>query len=113
MSKERLEEIEKRVFSRTFHTGLEVDMITIPERDYIYLKNKLNECGKLTDVLEDRNIRLDYLEDVYKKLIKQNKRYREAIMKAKKELLNINGGKETRPFTVYGILNEALEGEEE
>lgn len=37
MTKEKLEEIENRVISRTFHTGLEVDVITLPERDYAYL----------------------------------------------------------------------------
>lgn len=66
--------------------------------------------SKLEDLQEEIEMLKGY-KHMYKKLSEQNKRYRESIMKAKKELLNINGEKETRPFTVYGILNEALEGE--
>ena len=83
---------DERIIDRGFHTGYEVDYVTIPERDYEYLKYR----DRLADDYEGENKRIRQMKyhEAYEqgkfdtnmkvwyempKLEQQSKRYREAL----------------------------------
>jgi len=73
--------------------------------DIIY---HLEQAERVRELEED----YEYLSHYYGLETEQNKRYREALELIKLKTLDIKGDKDTRPFQIYGIASEALEGTE-
>ena len=72
MSKERLEEIRKDVFSE--------GLLVINESDFWHLYEQAERVQELENEYQVRQI--EYLEEHIDRLEKENKRYREAIIEA-------------------------------
>src|SRR5690625_1295462 len=112
MSKERLEEI-KQYYSR---------MESLDEYTQRDIKWLIEQAERVQE-LEEFKLKV---EKMYKyihinakksvaekeKLEQQNKRYQKALELIKLKTLDIKENKDTRPFRIYGIASEALEGEE-
>ena len=78
---------------------------------YDFLKHDVEVSfldGDVIDVAMD--VISKHIERI-KKLEKQNKCYRESLELIKLKTLDINGNKDTRPFQIYGIASDALEGD--
>src|SRR5690625_188883 len=114
--------IDKRIIDKGFHTGYEVDYVTIQKSDYEYLKEQAERVQELEKQNEKNywignGIKLENL-----KLEEQNKRYREAreiIEQVYKEnyVRNANtygyeDGYLDGLDTAIGIIDKALEDEE-
>ena|SRR5690625_2414384 len=84
--------IDKRIIDKGFHTGYEVDYVTIPEHDYEYLKYRDRLAGDYEG--ENKRIRQMKYHEAYEqgkfdtnmkvwyempKLEQQNKRYRNLL----------------------------------
>lgn len=93
-----MKNIDKRIIDKGFHTDYEVDYVTIQKSDYEYLKEQAVRVQEY-----------EYTQKYEDKLIKQNKRYREALdyirnWKSKPHEKYINHLK--------AVADDALEGEE-
>ena len=106
MSKERLEEI-KQYYSR---------MESLDEYTQSDIKWLIEQAERAQE-LEEENKLLRFIAEenkiAHEQKVKQNKRYREALELIKLKTLDIKGNKDTRPFQIYGIASEALEGDNE
>src|SRR5690625_2123224 len=101
--------IDKRIIEEGFHTGHEVDVVTIQKSDYEQLKEQAERA---------LGIELELLNMELTDALKQNKRYREAIENIKSRI-PIKYEREIELSTaLIGIADEiehlykALEGEE-
>ena len=119
MSKERLEEIVKKISEQTFDRIIVPQTkITIEYQDIKFLINAITKQTERVQELEELLTQIKYdkeahiaLSEKYLKKQLQNKRYREAIEKIKLNV-KICGNEEYFPKVVEEIVNEALEGEE-
>src|SRR5690625_3176414 len=98
-----IKNIDERIIAESFHTGHEVDVVTIQKSDYEHLKEQAERVQELENHLK-------LYEFWYRQAYEQNKRYREVIEEAReyanspKILTNTAG--------IEKILTKALEGEE-
>lgn len=102
MSKERLESIEN-----TWHTPIGDRFVS--DEDIEWLIEQAERVEELEDDKEYLHELIDKTAKRLENLIEQNKRYREAIEKAKSESAHRIGDKTI--IKIYEILEEALEGE--
>lgn len=79
-------------------------------RDYMRYDE---ETGNIYVAWEHLDTVLIDKTEEWERLKKQNKRYQKALELIKLKTLDIKGDKDTRPFQIYGIASEALEGDEE
>src|SRR5690625_4844981 len=104
MSKERLEEI-KQYYSRMES----LDEYT--QRDIKWLIEQAERAQEL----EGENKLLRFITEenkiAHEQKVKQNKRYQKALELIKLKTQDIKENKDTRPFQIYGIASEALEGD--
>src|SRR5690625_2229229 len=119
MSKERLEGIKKRLSAPFLKLG-RMSGKTQLFNDLQWLIEQAERVQELEKFKRDveqmyRYIHLNSKKSVREKeaLQEQNKRYREALELIKLKTLDIKGNKDTRPFQIYGIASEALEGDNE
>lgn len=97
---------DERIIDKGFHTGYEVDYVTIPEHDYEYLKYKV----RLADDYETIN---KELHQRGRKIRKQNKRYREELEELRAMAIdNIDTEQEISPYLLRDICEEILEESE-
>ena|SRR5690625_985828 len=76
--------IDKRIIDKGFHTGHEVEYVTIQKSDYEYLKEqaeRVQELERANKQLEKQapGIELGLLNVELTDALKQNKRYRKAL----------------------------------
>src|SRR5690625_2039137 len=115
MSKERLEEIRRK---EAYLDGTNDLVMVINTDDYEWLierAERVQELERQVEVCQKYlNKHIDWLrlENRIYDLEEQNRRYRKALELIKLKTLHIKGNKDTRPFQIYGIASEALEGEE-
>lgn len=129
--------IDKRIIDKGFHTGYEVDFVTIQQSDYEHLKEQAELVQELRE--ENRRVRQMKYHEAYEqgkfdtnmkvwyempKLEQQNKRYREAFNKSReiwdKAYENYKGNKieyldgmlDGAKF-IIDIFEKTLEGESE
>jgi len=107
MSKERLEGIKKRLSDPFLKLGR--------------MSGKTQLFNDLQWLIEQAERSIDYdnklisIEDnkqYVSELLEQNKCYQKALELIKLKTLDIKENKDTRPFQIYRIASEALEGEE-
>lgn len=102
MSKEYLEEMNNKVTGLTDSDGDFADVVKMDVDVYAWFykqAERVQELEKRLKIYQKRS----WFED-YEKVAKQNKRYREAIEKARREL-------ETCARSAYFTLSKTLEGE--
>ena len=75
----------------------------------------IHELENRVQELEGENKLLRFIAEenkiAYEQKVKQNKRYQKALELIKLKTLDIKENKDTRPFQIYGIASEALEGD--
>jgi len=76
-----IKNIDERIIAESFHTGHEVDVVTIQKSDYEHLKEQAERVQGLENHLK-------LYEFCYRQAYEQNKRYREVIKKAIDDLEN-------------------------
>ena len=121
----RLEEIKDRVLiDKVYYEfngskGRWGKVYTLSDEDYRYLMQQAERVQELEEFKLKVEKMYKYIHINAKKSVaekekleQQNKRYREALELIKLKTLDIKENKDTRPFQIYGIASEALEGEE-
>lgn len=95
MSEERLEEIGKNVTGILNMDSGEVDSVDLPLLDFTWLYKYAKEQTKRVQEFESEyEVRqVFYLEEHIERLEKENKRYKEAWIKAKKEAKEYGAGR--------------------
>jgi|SRR5690625_826646 len=106
-----IKNIDERIIAEGFHTGHEVDVVTIQKSDYEHLKEQAERVNELEEEIKTHAPHgRNYTNAEYVELLQENKRYREVIKEAlayansPKILTNLSG--------IEKILSKALEGEE-
>ena len=110
MSKERLEEMKHKVIGLTDYKGYFIDEVTMKVDVYAWFyeqAERVQELEKANKTLSDNHFQ--QIEQ-HKYLVQQNKRYREAIVRAKTLLANI-GDDTSSKMSAISILSKPLEGE--
>src|SRR5690625_1381961 len=97
-----IKNIDERIIAEGFHTGHEVDVVTIQKSD----DEQLKEQAERVQELEQKLAEIRFVNNDYDKI---NKRYRDLLEKIK-EMTRYD---DCREAEIYELVSDELEGESE